>query len=51
MNEYTRALFGGKCPYTDKPCNNNDPCETCEVEEEERKAWEELDKEERQEEV
>ncbi len=44
MNEYTRRLFGGKCPYTDIPCNNNDPCETCEVEEEERKEEERLDK-------
>ena len=36
MKEYERKLFGGKCPYTDQPCDNDDDCQDCEVEKQER---------------
>lgn len=38
--EYRSNLFGGRCPYT------NDPCENCEIEREEVEWLEELDQEE-----
>ena len=36
-------FFDGKCPYTDKPCTDWE-CDTCEIEAEEKKSMEELDK-------
>ena len=36
--------FGGRCPYTDKPCKDWE-CDKCPVEEEERKWSEQLTKE------
>ena len=40
---YDAEFFDGKCPYTDKPCYEWE-CDTCEVEAEEKKSMEELDK-------
>lgn len=40
---YDAEFFNGKCPYTDKPCYEWE-CDTCEVEAEEKKSMEELDK-------
>lgn len=41
MDKYTRNLFGNKCPYDAKPCNNDIPCEDCTVEQEERRMLQE----------
>ena len=43
MTEYTRQLFNGICPYTDKPCDNYIDCGDCEVEEEERHLFDDED--------
>ena len=40
---YDAEFFDGKCPYTGKPCYEWE-CNTCEVEEQEKKNMEELDK-------
>lgn len=42
MDVSIRLIYGGRCPYIDTPCYNNDPCETCEVEEKERMEAESL---------
>ena len=42
MTEYDRQLFDGRCPYTDKPCDNDIDCLECEVEKEERRFMEEM---------
>ncbi len=39
-NKQIREYFHGRCPYTDKPCDNFD-CPNCEVEKEEEKYLEE----------
>ena len=39
-------FFDGKCPYTNKPCYDWE-CDTCEVDAEEKKSMEELDRAER----
>lgn len=36
-------FFDGKCPYTDNPCYEWE-CDTCEIEAEEKKSMEELDR-------
>lgn len=36
MSEYERYIFNGKCPYTDRICDNDTECEDCEVEQLER---------------
>lgn len=40
---YDTEYFGGKCPYTDKPCNEWE-CDTCEIDAQEKEAMEELDR-------
>lgn len=45
---YDAERFEGKCPYTDKPCNEWE-CDTCEIEAEEKKSMEELDRAESEE--
>lgn len=40
---YDAKFFEGKCPYTDKPCYEWE-CDTCEVEAQEKKDMEELNK-------
>lgn len=42
MSDYDRLLFGGKCPYTDKPCDDWN-CENCEVEQQEREYMKEME--------
>ena len=41
-------LFDGKCPYTGEPCYDWE-CDTCEIEAEEKKSMEELDRAESEE--
>ena len=36
-DSYYRYIFGGKCPYTDEPCETFE-CEDCEVNKQE-KDW------------
>lgn len=45
---YDAKRFDGKCPYTDKPCYEWE-CDTCEIEAEEKKSMEELDRAESEE--
>lgn len=45
MNEYDRWLFDGRCPYTDNPCDSDMDCNKCEVNEEERRMFEEVENE------
>lgn len=45
---YDAEYFGGKCPYTDKPCNEWE-CGTCEIDAQEKEAMEELDRAESEE--
>ena len=41
INDHDREFFEGRCPYTDKPCDEW-TCQTCEVEQRERE-WLERD--------
>lgn len=41
MDNFTRQLFNGKCPYTDEPCKTTIDCLECEVNEEEQHLFEE----------
>ena len=45
---YDAEFLDGKCPYTGKPCYEWE-CNSCEVDSQEKKNMEELDKEESEE--
>lgn len=46
---YDAEFFNGRCPYTDKPCCEWE-CDTCEIDAQEKKDAEELDRAEREDE-
>ena len=43
MNSWERTFFGGKCPYTDKPCVTDIDCLACSVEAEVQEWMDEMD--------
>lgn len=44
MSPYEQHLFDGKCPYTEKPCDTEISCAKCALNEQEKRATEEMDK-------
>lgn len=48
MDRYTRLLFGVTCPYSGEKCETEIDCLDCLVEKEERRIYEEEQKEHEQ---